>query len=93
MAKKKFSRNWKKANARVQNIHTDIADARKGFLHTASATIGKNHALVCIEGLQTLNMSKSASGTIEAPGKNVRAKARLNRSILDQRGRESLAPT
>lgn len=82
--KKKFSRNWKKAKARVQKLHTDIANARKDFLHKASATISKNHALVCIEDLQVLNMSKSARGTIEAPGKNVRAKAALNKAILDQ---------
>lgn len=82
--KKKFSRNWKKAKARVQKIHTDIANARKDFLHKVSATISKNHALVCIEDLQVLNMSKSARGIIEAPGKNVRAKAGLNKAILDQ---------
>jgi putative transposase len=29
-------------------------------------------------------MSKSARGTVETPGKNVRAKAGLNKSILDQ---------
>ena len=29
-------------------------------------------------------MSKSAAGTTEAPGKNVRAKSGLNRAILDQ---------
>jgi putative transposase len=29
-------------------------------------------------------MSRSASGTLENPGKNVRAKSALNRSILDQ---------
>lgn len=29
-------------------------------------------------------MSRSASGTVEAPGRNVRAKAGLNKSILDQ---------
>ncbi|WMY10973.1 RNA-guided endonuclease InsQ/TnpB family protein [Paraburkholderia phenoliruptrix] len=82
--KKNFSRNWKKAKARLQKIHTDVANARRDFLHKASATISKNHALVCIEDLQVLNMSKSARGTIEAPGKNVRAKAGLNKAILDQ---------
>jgi putative transposase len=82
--KKKFSSNWKKAKARVQKIHTDIANARKDFLHKACTTISKNHALVCIEDLQVLNMSKSATGTVEKPGKNVRAKARLNKSLLDQ---------
>lgn len=29
-------------------------------------------------------MSKSASGTLEAPGKNVKAKSGLNKAILDQ---------
>jgi putative transposase len=82
--KKKFSRNWKKAKARVQKIHTDIASARKDLLHKASATISKNHALVCIEDLQVLNMCKSARGIIATPGKNVRAKAGLNKAILDQ---------
>ena len=37
-----------------------------------------------IEDLTVRNMSRSASGTLEAPGKNVRAKAGLNKSILDQ---------
>ena len=40
--------------------------------------------MVCIEDLQVRNMSKSASGTAENPGKQVRAKSGLNRSILDQ---------
>ena len=48
------------------------------------ATISKNHAVVCIEDLQVKNMSKSAAGSVEAPGKNVRAKSRLNRAILAQ---------
>ena len=30
-------------------------------------------------------MTKSAKGTIKKPGKNVKAKSGLNRSILDQR--------
>jgi putative transposase len=40
--------------------------------------------MVCIEDLQVKNMSRSASGTTHAPGKNVRAKSGLNKSILDQ---------
>lgn len=82
--KVKFSNNWKKAKARVLKIHTGIANARKDFLHKNSTTISKNHALVCIEDLQVRNMSKSAAGTADAPGRNVRAKSGLNRAILDQ---------
>ena len=82
--KTKFSSNWKKAKARVQKIHTRIANARKDFLHKTTTTISKNHAMVCIEDLQVRNMSKSAAGTTGQPGRNVRAKSGLNKSILDQ---------
>ena len=82
--KTKFSSNWKKAKAKVKKIHTRIANVRKDFLHKASATISKNHALVVVEDLKVSNMSRSAKGTVDAPGRNVRAKSGLNKSILDQ---------
>ncbi len=82
--KVKFSNNWKKAKARVQKIHTRIANVRRDFLHKASTTISQNHAIICIEDLQVRNMSKSAAGSNDAPGLNVRAKSGLNKSILDQ---------
>ena len=82
--KQKFSNNWKKAKARVQQIHTRIANVRRDFLHKTMTTISKNHAIVCIEELQVRNMSKSAVGSNETPGRNVKAKSGLNKSILDQ---------
>lgn len=82
--KVKFSNNWKKAKARVQKIHTRIANARQDFLHKTTATISKNHALVCIEDLQVRSMSRSSKGTAEQPGKKVNQKSGLNRAILDQ---------
>jgi putative transposase len=82
--KTKFSNNWKKAKARVQHIHSRIGNARRDYLHKATTTISKNHAMVCIEDLQVRNMSKSAAGTTDQPGRNVRAKSGLNKAILDQ---------
>ena len=82
--KTKFSSNWKKAKAKVQRIHTRIANARKDFLHKASCQISQNHAMIAIEDLQIRNMSKSAKGNSEQHGKQVRQKSGLNRSILDQ---------
>lgn len=82
--KVKFSNNWRKAKARVQRIHARIANVRRDYLHKCSTAISKNHAMVCIEDLQVRNMSKSAAGTLDNPGKNVRAKSGLNKSILDQ---------
>ena len=85
MARKvKFSQNWKKAKAKVTQIHIDLGNARKDYLHQASATISQNHAIVCIEDLQVRNMSKSSKGNAETHGKQVRQKSGLNRAILDQ---------
>ena len=82
--KVKFSNNWKKAKARVQRIHARIGNVRRDYLHKATTTISKNHAMVCIEDLQVRNMPRSARGNTERPGKNVKAKSGLNKSILDQ---------
>ena len=82
--KVKFSNNWKKAKAKVQKIHSTIANARKDFLHKTTTTISQNHALVCIEDLQVKNMSRSSKGNSEQPGKMVKQKSGLNRSILNQ---------
>ncbi len=82
--KTKFSNNWKKAKARVQRIHFRIGNARRDYLHKSTTAISQNHAMVCIEDLQVRNMSKSAAGTTEQPGKHVRAKSGLNKAILDQ---------
>lgn len=82
--KQKFSSNWRKAKTRVQRIHSRIGNARRDYLHKTSTAISQNHAMVCIEDLQVRNMSRSAAGTADAPGRNVRAKSGLNKSILDQ---------
>lgn len=74
--KKKFSKNWRKAKARVRKLHSKIANIRKDFLHKVSNSISKNHVVVCIEDLQVQNMSKRAT-------KKVAQKSGLNRSILD----------
>ena len=82
--KVKFSQNWKKAKAKVTQIHIKIGNARKDYLHQASAAISQNHAIVCIEDLQIRNMSKSSKGNAETHGKQVKQKSGLNRAILDQ---------
>ena len=79
-----FSHNWKKAKGKVQRLHTRIANCRRDYLHKATTTISQNHAMVCIEDLQVRNMSKSAAGSADKPGNNVRAKSGLNKAILDQ---------
>ena len=82
--KVKFSSNWKKEKAKVQKVHSQIANARKDFLHKTTTAISQNHALVCGEDLQVRNMSKSSKGNSEKHGRQVKQKAGLNKAILDQ---------
>ena len=82
--KTKGSNNWKKLVAKIGKLHHRIANIRKNFLHQISNTISKSHATVYVEDLQVKNMSKSAKGTVEKPGKKVKQKSGLNRAILDQ---------
>lgn len=82
--KVKFSANWHKQKRKIQRQHSHIANTRRDYLHKVTSEISKNHAMIVIEDLKVSNMSKSAKGTAEQPGRNVRAKSGLNRSILDQ---------
>lgn len=82
--KVKFSGNWQKQKRKIQRLHSHIANIRRGYLHKVTTTISKNHAMIVIGDLKVSNMSKSAKGTAEQHGRNVRAKSGLNRSILDQ---------
>lgn len=82
--KVKFSNNWQKLKEKISKLHHKIANCRKDFLHKISTQISKNHAMIYVEDLQVANMSKSAKGTVEAHGKNVKQKSGLNLSIRDQ---------
>ncbi|QKM90123.1 RNA-guided endonuclease InsQ/TnpB family protein [Escherichia coli] len=82
--KVEFSNNWQKQKRKIQRLHSRIANIRRDYLHKVTTTVSKNHAMIVIEDLKVSNMSKSAAGTVSQPGRNVRAKSGLNRSILDQ---------
>ena len=82
--KKRFSANWKKQKQRIQHIHSKIARIRRDFLHKLSTQLSKHHAMIVLEALKIINMSRSAKGTLEEPGRRVKAKSGLNKSILDQ---------
>ena len=82
--KVKFSANWRKQQAKIARLHERIADLRKTVLHQVSTVLSKNHAVVVLEDLKVGAMTRSARGTVEQPGRNIRQKSGLNRSILDQ---------
>lgn len=82
--KKKRSKNRLKLIRKIAKYHHRIGCIRHNFLHQISAYLCKNHAIVYVEDLNIKGMTKSASGSIESLGKNVKAKSGLNRSILNQ---------
>ncbi|CAI1004432.1 transposase, IS605 OrfB family [Serratia quinivorans] len=82
--KVRFSSNWQKQKRKIQRLHSHIANIRRDYLHKVTSEISKNHAMIVIEDLKISNMSKSAKGTAEQHGRNVKAKSGLNRAILDQ---------
>ena len=80
------SKRQQKARARLAKLHRRIARVRRDGpdgTHRLSRFYADRYATVVVEKLHTKNMTRSASGSVEQPGVAVRAKAGLNRSILD----------
>ena len=80
----RFSKNWIKQQQRIARLHKSVADSRRDLLQKAANRLCQNHAVLYREDLKIRNMTASAKGTIEEPGKNVKQKSGLNRAILDQ---------
>ena len=66
----------------VARLRAREADARKDWAEKASTDIARRFDMIRVEDLRIRNMTRSAKGTVRAPGQNVRQKAGLNREIL-----------
>ncbi|OED35024.1 hypothetical protein AB832_06610 [Flavobacteriaceae bacterium (ex Bugula neritina AB1)] len=82
--KRKFSNNWYKVLDKIKKLYKKSSDIKKDFLHQVSTEIVRKYNRIHIEDLKIKNMSKSAKGTIDNPGKQVAQKSGLNKSILEQ---------
>jgi putative transposase len=58
------------------------ADRRKDWCEKTSTDLARRFDVIRVEDLKIANMTRSARGTAEEPGCNVRQKAGLNRGIL-----------
>jgi len=58
------------------------ADARKDWAEKTSTGLARRFDLIRVEDLSIKDMTRSARGTIQEPGRKVRQKAGLNRGIL-----------
>ena len=80
--KKRGSIRYKRLGRQVAKVHERIGNLRHEFLHKATSRMVASCAVIATEELRTQNMSRSARGTQEKPGRMVRQKAGLNREIL-----------
>lgn len=79
----KGSNRRRRAAAHVGRRHHEIAERRATTLHTLTKQLATGWSTVAIEDLNVAGMTRTAKGTIDNPGVNVRAKAGLNAAILD----------
>src|ERR1700683_3334548 len=66
----------------IARLRARETDRRKDWAEKTSTGIARRFDLIRVEDLQISNMTRSAKGTRENPGRNVRQKAGLNRGIL-----------
>jgi putative transposase len=78
---KRNSNRRKRVKAALGRLRTRETDRRKDWVEKTSTDLARRFDRIRVEDLKIRNMVRSARGTVQIPGKNVRAKASLNRSI------------
>ena len=87
---RKLARQVKGSNRRNQTklaiakLSAKETDRRKDWIEKTTTDLVREYDLIVLEDLKIKNMTRSAKGTVENPGKNVKAKSGLNRSILSK---------
>jgi putative transposase len=76
-------KNRARAVKALQKVWDKVRRVRRGYLHEVSRALVDRYDAIAFEKLSLKGMTRSAKGTIEAPGRNVRAKKRLNYAMLD----------
>jgi putative transposase len=66
----------------IARLRARESDRRKDWAEKASTGMARRFDVIRVEDLKIANMTRSARGTAGDPGRNVRAKAGLNREIL-----------
>lgn len=85
---RKLARQAKGSNRRARTkavlarLAAREADRRKDWVEKTSTDLARRFDVIRVEDLNVKGMTRSAKGTVEKPGRNVRQKAGLNRGIL-----------
>lgn len=75
------STRYTKTRRRCRELQAARTRRLDDWRHKTTTGLVRDHDLIAIEALKVKNMTHSAKGTIDSPGKNVRAKAGLNRGL------------
>ena len=78
----KYSSRCETAKRRAAKASRKLANIRQNHLHHITSEISREFGMVFVEDLRITNMTASAKGTADEPGKNVAQKRGLNRAIL-----------
>ena len=81
---KSHSRRYKELRRQLRRHRAKKRLQNRNRLHRITTDLVRNYDFIGIEDLQRRSMTRSAKGTMEAPGRNVRQKSGLNQSILAQ---------
>lgn len=81
--RKKGSARRGVAKIRLGKLYRRARRIRVDWMHKVTSEIVTTCASIAIEDLRVCNMTRSAKGTEDAPGTNVRAKSGLNRAMLN----------
>ena len=79
---RKGSHRRRRTGHKLGKLHRQRARTRDAATHGASRELVDKAHTVVLEGLDVKGMTRSAKGTVEEPGTNVKAKSGLNRAIL-----------
>ncbi len=79
----KGSNRRKDTKKKLAKVSRKIANVRKNWIHQTTKEIAGKCGTIAVEDLKVKNMTTSAKGTVENPGKNVRQKSGLNRVMLE----------
>jgi len=85
---RKLSRAKRGSNRRagtklaIARLKARETDARKDWCEKVSTDLARRFDVIRVEDLKVRNMTRTAKGTAEQPGRNVRQKAGLNREIM-----------
>ena len=71
------------ARKRLARAREREANTRRDYAHKVARQLVNGADVIALEKLSLRAMTRSARGSVERPGRNVRAKAGLNRVVLD----------